>query len=277
MTPHTPWLAPCALSTLVLVGLAAPVGAQPLALWAALPPGPTYCDPQGHPRPMPPLAFELPGPLDPAPDCEGGVPRAQPPAAVVASLGLERPVAMALHPDGRTCPVEVLGAIRQGRQALLLAQPSRAEPPSPAAPEHGGADCASPAGPALALLLRPQQPCAPPPPLGPLPGVLRRRIGRHSLPAFGHFVGGGRSLAAVFRRRGDAAQLAIFGEDGALRLHQAVPWRADRKGAVQPRALYPVCDLGGPGRDGLLLVGTAGAEPIYRLLAFDGHAVRAYP
>lgn len=269
----------------LLLVLAAPAGAQEvLALWAAPAPGPTYCDPEGRPQPMPPMVFALPTPLPvSAPDCEGGWPQALPPPAVAAALALERPVGMALYPDGHTSPVEMLGAVQQGTLALVLARPACAAPrpttpgASPSIPEGSGGDCPPPTGPALALLLRPQQPCAPPSPPGPLPGVLRRRVGRQSLPAFGRFVGSGRSLAVVFRRRGDAAQLAVFGEDGALRLHQAVPWRWGRKQAARATALYPVPDLGGPGQDGLLLVGSTGTEPIYLLLAFDGRSVRVYP
>src|SRR5262249_20075327 len=140
------------------------------------------------------------------------------------------------------------------------------------------AACVPDGGVPIALLLRPAGP-VPPQVLAQtaLSGVVRRRIGRQSLPARGHLVGGGFSVAAGLQRRPAAAPPASLGEDGALRLYQTVPWRKGKHIAAKPTAVSLVPDLGGPDRDGLLLVGAGDGGPVHLLLGFDGRAVRAYP
>jgi hypothetical protein len=242
--------------------VAAAAEERPAVLWAA-PPDPG--------KPADGLLFEVPAGLS----LEALLPR--PPG--------EQALYQALYPDGRTGPLQVIGLSQNSER--LLARPPGACPPAagPGSPDAGTPDmdmapCQPPReGAPLALLLAATEPIDTPQLLSgaAITGVVRRRIGRQSLAARGRLIGSGASVAAVWKRRGEALQLAVFGEDGALRLFQNVPWRRTKKVAARPTAMFTLPDLAGPGQDGLLLVGAADSGPIYLVLQFVGRSVRAYP
>ncbi len=122
----------------------------------------------------------------------------------------------------------------------------------------------------LALLLQPSAtaPAPGPPSAASISGVVRRRVGRQSLLAHGRFVGKGTSWAAIFKLRAEAVQLAIFGEDGSLRLYQTVPWRSSRNLRAKPVVIHTITDLSAPGRDGLLITGS-GDGPVSAALVLE--------
>lgn len=241
--------------------------------------------------------------------CAGGAPALSPEEAL-KHLGRPLPALYpGLHPDGRVLAVEVTVAVRHGGKLLLGARApcpaaARGAPAGGAdggdAPGTGGApDGGAPdggdgrplsrcregdaRGRPLALLPQKDGEVAAPVLLDPrvLPGSVRRMIGRKSLAARGRFVGEGLSVAAVFKLRGQAVQLAVFGDSGGLRLHQSVRWRSGRGQSAKPAALFTVPGLAGPGpgpgQDGLLLIGEGDDGAVPLLIQFDGKSLRTYP
>jgi hypothetical protein len=146
------------------------------------------------------------------------------------------------------------------------------------APSDPAASARPDDGTLLALLLRPAAPAAAPaiPDPAKISGVVRRRVGRQSLLARGLFIGPGPAWAAVFKRRADTFNLAIFGEDGGLRLYQSVPW--PRGARARPLSVLPIQGMDGPGHDGLLIIGTldSPAPPVTAILQFSGRTVHTY-
>ncbi len=214
----------------------------------------------------------------------------------------ERAIYYGLRQDGSTMAVQVIGVAGAGERRRLLCGP--VEPAgatrSPAAgdlPDGGvstpdGGVALAPSAPApaeasgegdlpmVALLLQPAAttPAPVPPDPAKISGVVRRRVGRQSLLAHGAFTGAGLSWAAVFKRRAESINLAIFGDDGNLRLYQMVPWPKGVR--ARPLSIFPVVGLAGLGHDGLLVVGAVGdtipAAPVFMVLQINDHTIRVY-
>lgn len=301
----------CAVSWLSLSSPAQ--AAEPPA--ALFPVGRTteICGPDGKPLPLVGVLFALPeGAIAPSAvptGCDPALPfQIQSPKGEWQDHlpGGDRPLPV-LWRDGSRRPAHVIGVVQRGQVATLMAVLDPPAEPTPAAPAKDAAPAApakeaAPAGPAkdaapaapakdvdtteppdapsepgaIALLLGSSVGPAPTFDSAALSGVLRRRVGRQSFAIPGRFIGDGQSYAAIFKRKADSINLALFGEDGALRLYQTVPWRAGKSPPkLKPSSAFTIPDLSGAGKDGLLVAGQGeGDKTSYLLIEFSGKSLR---